>query len=431
MGFWPLSFACCGEEGLQLAKPVVSRARTPIQPSCCARPDEDCEREFHDVVVVETDRLTTSPSKGRSGRTLSKRRSGQDQCRQEHSEQLLWACARGDLQAASGVLERLAENPCDSLVRLARDQLGHGALHFACASGCLELVRLLCEAPHSVDACAPGGRGQAGVVIAASYGHLPVVQYLAERHRALDASSAPGTWKEWDAVLAQGEQATPLPLLEPMLSSSTAAAAAAQGPDRIVLDRQAQRRGRAEVRSWLEQRLQACGGRHSYHEGEASQPSASSQGRGRSMTVNTQAGIPSKGWRSGSSMETVSTGAPSSVSPRSWSFDGDSSRQSGAAGMSSLLERRQKAPLTVVCVREKQVKSLGPAARRAAAKEDEARRASKASSTRVCSKASSASDARGPSSKEAPRRARSKEARVASKAANSNTLVQRYELYRR
>jgi len=187
-----------------------------------------------------------------------------------HSARVCAACARGDFVEVSGLLDRATSDLGCSPVRLMRDNMDRGPLHFACASGNLTLVRLLCGPPHSADPQALTIDGHSPVTIAACGGHLGVVRFLAEEHRALAAPTSPETWAAWDALLPEGgaavamepdfSQCAPrgskdLPGLRSSSKGSSSGSKRSAGPAVLGDEDAARARERAarrrEVRAWV------------------------------------------------------------------------------------------------------------------------------------------------------------------------------------
>lgn len=123
---------------------------------------------------------------------------------------LLMACARADSSTALRLLSdaRGALSPAQT----GQDSRGYQPLHFACASGCLKLVIVLCEGegPHFADAAANSAPfANRPVAVAAVHGHLNIVKYLAHFHKALEQTGEPGAWT---AFFAEGAPAPLVPI---------------------------------------------------------------------------------------------------------------------------------------------------------------------------------------------------------------------------
>lgn len=177
----------------------------------------------------------------------------------KEGKELLWACAQGNVNVVRRILSS-APGFGVSLARCAQDHRDLGPLHFACSSGCLSLVQMLCEAPHSLDARGTFG-GLPPISVAAIYGHLAVVRYLDSVHGALDASSVPDTLPHWDTLVRPAADARlPCPLV-PSLGEAdgqdvahalaTTSSTPFGGADADLCPRL------LEVREWLSDRLVA------------------------------------------------------------------------------------------------------------------------------------------------------------------------------
>jgi len=168
---------------------------------------------------------------------------------------LLQACARGDLTAVSKLMDESQVSSGVSLVRTARDMYGYQALHFACASGSLKLVMKLCEGPHFADATAQFQPiATRPLAIAASHGHLLIVEYLVHFHNALSRDS---DVRQWSPLLKKKPH-----LFEPQFSSEATDVSAA--PRRSQEDTADER---ALVLDWL---LAFLGKKHGHVEGGTS-----------------------------------------------------------------------------------------------------------------------------------------------------------------
>lgn len=237
--FWPL-LQCCSKSNIRRALP-----------------DSDCPAKCAsgDVPVnVDAPFAMRPRAEVQTSRDAAKTR----------SEKLLWACAYGDLDRATALLTEECGN--FALAMTARDDLGFGPLHFACASGCLPLVELLlspaCMA--SAFACAKPCTGDAEkgfttpVAIAALHGHVPVVQLLAAQGTLKPDAPAPQGWEAWNALLPSladcqgGRVALPAPLLPHFAGSPVGQSPALQSKQPAG--------EREEVRRWLERHFAGQGG---------------------------------------------------------------------------------------------------------------------------------------------------------------------------
>eukprot|EP00429_Kryptoperidinium_foliaceum_P025241 CAMPEP_0176127856 /NCGR_PEP_ID=MMETSP0120_2-20121206/64588_1 /TAXON_ID=160619 /ORGANISM="Kryptoperidinium foliaceum, Strain CCMP 1326" /LENGTH=280 /DNA_ID=CAMNT_0017462909 /DNA_START=114 /DNA_END=953 /DNA_ORIENTATION=+ len=148
----------------------------------------------------------------------------------QHSGKLFWACVAGDLEAATQMLHAATSRLGASPVKALKDGSGYSLLHFACASGSLPLVRLLCGPPHCADACFCADDGKSPIMVAAAHGHLDIVQYLCTTHGALSAPGAPSSWAIWSMLLTEGQA---LPALQPRVNGSPSSSTATPKPPSV------------------------------------------------------------------------------------------------------------------------------------------------------------------------------------------------------
>lgn len=211
---WPAPWsvhilACCSGDSVQFARglgPPSSIGSPPRGAGAGVRPAPN-------PTVIHSSAVPTGRAKEHP---VARRRSNSNndvrplksvevrQARESQRHAVLSACADGDLMAAKSALFRGCVAP--RVAAAVQDERGLGALHFACASGNLELVRLLCEPPYELDPAAVASESnpdQVPVVLAACYGHLEALAYLSETHRALQETSAPKDWTSWDSLLPQ------------------------------------------------------------------------------------------------------------------------------------------------------------------------------------------------------------------------------------
>eukprot|EP00927_Polykrikos_kofoidii_P059723 TRINITY_DN54860_c0_g1_i1.p1 TRINITY_DN54860_c0_g1~~TRINITY_DN54860_c0_g1_i1.p1 ORF type:complete len:1168 (-),score=211.09 TRINITY_DN54860_c0_g1_i1:263-3583(-) len=127
------------------------------------------------------------------------------------------ACAQGN----SGVVAEALRMPPGLRLLKMSDMNGFSPLHFAAASGEVEVVRLLCE--NNANVSARSIKHESPLMVAAQRGHLRVVQYLCEKRNAQsetgkgcfgDGGSAAAASEYWKEVLPSpiSEDAIPPPL---------------------------------------------------------------------------------------------------------------------------------------------------------------------------------------------------------------------------
>lgn len=191
----------------------VVRAQPPTSHRRSARAGNGSARAAGSARATGSARANGSTGSARAGSARRKRDSAavvpdtsppvteeksQQQTEADLAATLLYACARGDVEAV-----RTAR---PSIVAQAVDDRGFRALHFACAAGSLEIVRLLCGPTFCADPHVLAARAQLDsatpVLLAARFGHVEVLEYLADEHRALEEEcGAPKGWQAWSVLV--------------------------------------------------------------------------------------------------------------------------------------------------------------------------------------------------------------------------------------
>eukprot|EP00928_Gymnodinium_smaydae_P014524 TRINITY_DN1533_c0_g1_i4.p1 TRINITY_DN1533_c0_g1~~TRINITY_DN1533_c0_g1_i4.p1 ORF type:complete len:1571 (+),score=182.77 TRINITY_DN1533_c0_g1_i4:112-4824(+) len=108
---------------------------------------------------------------------------------------LVVACSLGTSRVVEDILN-LKHDAID--INKAVDATGSMPLHFACSSGEMEVVQLLCERQASVNA--KNASMETPLMVAAQRGYLHIVQYLCDSHEAL-ASTAAAEMESWENSL--------------------------------------------------------------------------------------------------------------------------------------------------------------------------------------------------------------------------------------
>jgi len=163
------------------------------------------------VIASQNDDGWSSPASSQWSPTTSRSpQSGASSDSSFNNYELMWACAYGDEAKVRHLLEQ-----CKPWVSRICDTQGFFLMHFACASGNLQLVQLLARFPYWADCKvrATGAVNHTPVVVAALYGHCQVVEYLAQSHGALNAPGAPPDWSAWDHLLPLDENQICAPLV--------------------------------------------------------------------------------------------------------------------------------------------------------------------------------------------------------------------------
>lgn len=174
---------------------------------------------------------------------------------------LLWACARSDIVRAKDSLTNGANADC-------KDQNGMRPLHFACASGSLEAVKMLLNPANKagVNALPPkapdGFKGLrvSPVLVAIMKGEKEIVEYLADKHNALEHELCPKSWDGpdgWNQLLpeiSRGIDFTEDELPPPLWPSTKRDDPYAAKYPQIDSDAGGQRQRRQRMRAWLEGR---------------------------------------------------------------------------------------------------------------------------------------------------------------------------------
>lgn len=107
------------------------------------------------------------------------------------------ACVLGNVSVVLQLLSRL-----DNIdLNKADTTGGYRPLHFACSSGEMEIVQLLCEYKAEVDVLST--RMETPLYTAALRGHLEVVQYLCEAQNALTLCKSENNLEYWEKLLCE------------------------------------------------------------------------------------------------------------------------------------------------------------------------------------------------------------------------------------
>jgi len=116
---------------------------------------------------------------------------------QEAMEMLFTAAVLGNLNV---VLDVLSVNP-DLDLDASTDIGGYTPVHFACSSGEVDVVHLLCEFAASVSVLSD--KSETPLLVAAQRGHIEVVQYLCETQNALRISPESRSVEYWEKALPE------------------------------------------------------------------------------------------------------------------------------------------------------------------------------------------------------------------------------------
>eukprot|EP00928_Gymnodinium_smaydae_P037159 TRINITY_DN25834_c0_g1_i1.p1 TRINITY_DN25834_c0_g1~~TRINITY_DN25834_c0_g1_i1.p1 ORF type:complete len:2072 (-),score=304.76 TRINITY_DN25834_c0_g1_i1:130-5685(-) len=183
---------------------------------------------------------------------------------------LISACALGQMSVVQEVL-RLKNDAVD--LNKAVDSTGCTPLHFACASGDVDVVHALCERNANVHA--RSSQNETPLQIAAQRGHLEVVQYLCEARDALVSGSKEE--EVWERLLKDVEHEDELPsTLAPTFQAPNFLSS---GWDEIL-------EKRADVHGWLQHRFNSCSSGEEATRRTTSSQSRRSRGHDRAVTYD-------------------------------------------------------------------------------------------------------------------------------------------------
>eukprot|EP00746_Dinoflagellata_sp_MGD_P127646 gnl/MRDRNA2_/MRDRNA2_62166_c0_seq1.p1 gnl/MRDRNA2_/MRDRNA2_62166_c0~~gnl/MRDRNA2_/MRDRNA2_62166_c0_seq1.p1 ORF type:complete len:477 (-),score=109.58 gnl/MRDRNA2_/MRDRNA2_62166_c0_seq1:4-1434(-) len=116
-------------------------------------------------------------------------------CKQD----VIWACVTADIPR----FELAVKDGGRKIIESEDPKHGLRAIHYACAHGSVEIVRLLVGAEYNAQVKFARRDVKPPVWYAAEQGHVDILQFLADHHSVLEDDCLPKSWEEWDKALPE------------------------------------------------------------------------------------------------------------------------------------------------------------------------------------------------------------------------------------